>query len=609
MTSIRNIAIIAHVDHGKTTLVDNMLKQSGTLRANQAVAERAMDSNDLERERGITILAKCTALMWNDIRINIVDTPGHADFGGEVERILSMVDGVVLLVDASEGPMPQTKFVLSKALNLGLKPIVVINKIDRDDQRIKEVIDEVFELFLALEANNDQLDFPIVYASGRAGRASLNFDDKINPLDNLADDLAPLFDLIVTHVPTPAADDKAPFSMLVTTREYNSFFGRVLTGRVQSGTVKINQNVKVLNRENKVLETGRITKILAFRGLERIAIDEATAGDIIAVAGVENANVTDTICSPEVTEAVPSLPIDPPTLSMTFSVNDSPLAGSEGTKVTSSLIGARLMRELESNVALKVTEAAEKNAFQVAGRGELQLGILIETMRREGFELSISRPEVLFQTDEKGNKQEPMEEIQVNVDDDYVGVVVKSLALRKAEMTDMRPSGVGKSRVTFIGPSRGLIGYHSQFLTETRGTGIMNRIFHGYADYKGNIEGRRNGVLISNGDGAAVAYALWNLEERGKMFINPSDKVYRGMIIGEHNRDNDLEVNPLKAKQLSNVRAAGKDEAIRLTPLMLLTLEQAISYIQDDERVEVTPKSIRLRKAMLDPNDRKRAAK
>jgi len=609
MTSIRNIAIIAHVDHGKTTLVDNMLKQSGTFRANQQVAERAMDSNDLERERGITILAKCTALMWGDVRINIVDTPGHADFGGEVERILSMVDGVVLLVDASEGPMPQTKFVLSKALSLGLRPIVVINKIDREDQRIKEVIDEIFELFVALEANNDQLDFPIVYASGRAGRASLNFDETINPLDNLADDLAPLFDLIVKHVPAPAADDNAPFSMLVTTREYNSFFGRVLTGRVQTGTVKINQNVKVLNRENKVLENGRITKILAFRGLERVAIDEARAGDIIAVAGVENANVADTICSPEVTEALPSLPIDPPTLSMTFSVNDSPLAGKEGTKVTSSLIGARLMRELESNVALKVTEAAESNAFQVAGRGELQLGILIETMRREGFELSISRPEVLFQIDEKGNKQEPMEEIQVDVDDDYVGVVVKSLALRKAEMTDMRPSGGGKSRVTFIGPSRGLIGYHSQFLTETRGTGIMNRIFHGYANYKGAIEGRRNGVLISNGDGEAVAYALWNLEERGKMFVNPGDKLYRGMIIGEHNRDNDLEVNPLRAKQLSNVRAAGKDEAIRLTPPVILTLEQAISYIQDDERVEVTPKSIRLRKALLDPTDRKRAGK
>ncbi|MCC8377711.1 MAG: translational GTPase TypA [Rickettsia endosymbiont of Graphium doson] len=611
MTSIRNIAIIAHVDHGKTTLVDNMLKQSGTFRANQQVAERAMDSNDLERERGITILAKCTALMWGDVRINIVDTPGHADFGGEVERILSMVDGVVLLVDASEGPMPQTKFVLSKALKLGLKPIVVINKIDRDDQRINKVIDEVYELFVALEANDDQLNFidKIVYASGRAGRASLNFDETINPLDNLAEDLAPLFDLIVKHVHAPIADAKAPFSMLVTTREFNPFFGRILTGRVQSGSVKVNQNIKVLNRENKVLENGRITKILAFRGLERIAIDEAVAGDIIAIAGAENANVADTICSPEVTEALPSLPIDPPTLSMTFSVNDSPLAGKEGTKVTSSLIGSRLMRELESNAALKVTEAPGSNAFQVAGRGELQLGILIETMRREGFELSISRPEVLFQTGENGNKQEPMEEIQVDVDDDYVGVVVSSLSLRKCEMTDMRPSGGGKSRVTFIGPSRGLIGYHSQFLTETRGTGIMNRIFYGYADYKGTIEGRTKGVLISNGDGDAVAYALWNLEDRGKMFINPGDKVYRGMIIGEHSRDNDLEVNPLKAKQLSNVRASGKDEAIKLTPPMLLTLEQAISYIQDDERVEVTPKSIRLRKALLDPNDRKRAGK
>ncbi|HJD67312.1 MAG TPA: translational GTPase TypA [Rickettsia endosymbiont of Bembidion lapponicum] len=611
MTSIRNIAIIAHVDHGKTTLVDNMLKQSGTFRANQQVAERAMDSNDLERERGITILAKCTALMWGDVRINIVDTPGHADFGGEVERILSMVDGVVLLVDASEGPMPQTKFVLSKALKLGLKPIVVINKIDRDDQRINKVIDEVYELFVALKANDDQLNFidKIVYASGRAGRASLNFDETINPLDNLAEDLAPLFDLIVKHVHAPIADAKAPFSMLVTTREFNPFFGRILTGRVQSGSVKVNQNIKVLNRENKVLENGRITKILAFRGLERIAIDEAVAGDIIAIAGAENANVADTICSPEVTEALPSLPIDPPTLSMTFSVNDSPLAGKEGTKVTSSLIGSRLMRELESNVALKVTEAPGSNAFQVAGRGELQLGILIETMRREGFELSISRPEVLFQTGENGNKQEPMEEIQVDVDDDYVGVVVSSLSLRKCEMTDMRTSGGGKSRVTFIGPSRGLIGYHSQFLTETRGTGIMNRIFYGYADYKGTIEGRTKGVLISNGDGDAVAYALWNLEDRGKMFINPGDKVYRGMIIGEHSRDNDLEVNPLKAKQLSNVRASGKDEAIKLTPPMLLTLEQAISYIQDDERVEVTPKSIRLRKALLDPNDRKRAGK
>lgn len=602
MPSIRNIAIIAHVDHGKTTLVDNMLKQSGTFRANQAVAERAMDSNDLERERGITILAKCTSVMWQDVCINIVDTPGHADFGGEVERILSMVDGVVLLVDSSEGPMPQTKFVLSKALKLGLKPIVVINKVDRPDRRAKEVVDEILELFMALEANDDQLDFPIIYASGRAGWASLD-------LDQQTDNLSALFDLIVTHVPEPTADTEAPFSMLITTREYNPYFGRVLTGRIHSGVVKINQSVKVLNRENNVLENGRITKILAFRGLERISIDSATAGDIIAISGIENATVADTVCAPEILTALPSLPIDPPTLSMTFSINDSPLAGREGSKLTSRLIGDRLIRELESNVSIRITEAAEKNAFQVAGRGELQLGILIETMRREGFELSISRPEVLFKTDESGNKQEPMEEIQVDVDDDFVGVVVKSLAFRKAEMIDMRPSGGGKSRVTFLGPSRGLIGYHSQFLTETRGTGIMNRIFHGYAPYKGAIEGRRNGVLISNGDGQAVAYALWNLEERGKMFINPGESVYRGMIIGEHNRDNDLEVNPLKAKQLSNVRASGKDEAIRLTPPVLLTLEQAISYIENDERVEVTPKSIRLRKAFLDPNDRKRAGK
>ncbi|MFY9590019.1 translational GTPase TypA [Rickettsia endosymbiont of Halotydeus destructor] len=602
MSSIRNIAIIAHVDHGKTTLVDNMLKQSGTFRANQAVAERAMDSNDLERERGITILAKCTSVMWKDVCINIVDTPGHADFGGEVERILSMVDGVVVLVDASEGPMPQTKFVLSKALKLGLKPIVVINKVDRPDRRVDEVIEEIFDLFVALEANDEQTDFPIVYASGRAGWASLTLDEQ-------PDNLSALFDLITEYVPAPVADKEAPFSMLVTTREYNTYFGRILTGRVQSGVVKVNQSVKVLNRENNILENGRISKILAFRGLERISIDSAEAGDIIAIAGIENATVADTICAPEVSIALPSLPIDPPTLSMTFSINDSPLAGREGSKLTSRLISDRLMRELESNVSIRVTEAAEKNAFQVAGRGELQLGILIETMRREGFELSISRPEVLFQTDKDGKKEEPIEEIQVDVDDDFVGEVVKSLAVRKGEMIDMRPSGGGKSRVTFLAPSRGLIGYHSQFLTETRGTGIMNRIFHGYAPYKGPIEGRRNGVLISNGDGAAVAYALWNLEDRGKMFINPGEPLYRGMIIGEHNRDNDLEVNPLKAKQLSNVRASGKDEAMRLTPPVILTLEQAISYIENDERVEVTPKSIRLRKAFLDPNDRKRAGK
>ncbi|WP_250311994.1 translational GTPase TypA [Rickettsia endosymbiont of Oedothorax gibbosus] len=602
MSAIRNIAIIAHVDHGKTTLVDNMLKQSGTFRANQEVAERAMDSNDLERERGITILAKCTSLMWKDIRINIVDTPGHADFGGEVERILTMVDGVILLVDSSEGTMPQTKFVLSKALKLGLKPIVVINKIDRPDRRVSEVVDEVFELFLALEANNEQLDFPIIYASGRSGWASRHLDDEQK-------DLAPLFDLIVSHVPTPIADSEAPFSMLVTTREYNPYFGRVLTGRIHSGTIKTNQNVKALNRDNMTTENARISKILSFRGLERVAIDVAYAGDIIAIAGIQDATVADTICAPEVMVALPSLPIDPPTLSMTFGVNDSPLAGREGSKLTARVLGDRLMREIESNVAIQVSQTEEKDAFQVAGRGELQLGILIETMRREGFELSISRPRVLFKEDEQGKRLEPIEEIQVDVDDDFVGVVVKSLAIRKAEMTDMRPSGGGKTRVTFLGPSRGLIGYHGQFLTETRGTGVMNRVFHSYAPYKGAIEGRRNGVLISNGDGEAVAYALWNLEDRGKMFINPNELVYQGMIIGEHNRDNDLEVNPLKAKQLSNVRASGKDEAMRLIPPILMTLEQSISYIESDERVEVTPKSIRLRKAILSPNDRKKSGR
>lgn len=602
MPAIRNIAIIAHVDHGKTTLVDNMLKQSGTFRANQAVIERAMDSNDLERERGITILAKCTSVMWKDICVNIVDTPGHADFGGEVERILTMVDGVVLLVDSSEGTMPQTKFVLAKALKLGLKPIVVINKIDRPDRRVSEVVDEVFELFMALDANDEQLDFPIIYASGRAGWAVPDLEDEQK-------DLAPLFDLIVAHVPEPIADPEAPFAMLVTTREYNPYFGRVLTGRIYSGTVKINQAIKVLNRENNVIENGRVSKILSFRGLERIPVEFASAGDIIALAGVQNANVADTICALEIVQALPSLPIDPPTLSMTFGVNDSPLAGREGSKLTSRVIADRLMREIESNVALRVTETTEKDAFEVAGRGELQLGILIETMRREGFELSISRPRVLYQNDEKGNRQEPIEEVQIDVDDEFVGVVVKSMSLRKGEMNDMRPSGGGKTRVTFLAPSRGLIGYHGQFLTETRGTGVMNRIFHSYGPYKGTIEGRRNGVLISNGDGDAVAYSLWNLEDRGKMFIHPNEAVYLGMIIGEHNRENDLEVNPLKSKQLSNVRASGKDEAMRLVPPVILTLEQAISYIEEDERVEVTPKSIRLRKAMLHPNDRKRAGK
>jgi GTP-binding protein len=603
MTSIHNIAIIAHVDHGKTTLVDTMLKQSGIFRANQQVAERAMDSNDLERERGITILAKCTSLMWNGKRINIVDTPGHADFGGEVERILTMVDGVVLLVDAAEGPMPQTKFVLSKALKLGLKPIVVINKIDRNDARPHEVIDEVFELFIALDANEEQLDFPIVYASGRSGWAARDLSDsKV--------DISPLFDLILDYVPEPVANKEAPFSMIVTTREYDSYLGRILTGRITSGNLKVNMPVKVMDRDGTLVENGRISKLLTFRGLERVAIESAEAGDIIALAGLEKANVSDTISAPEVSIPLKAQPIDPPTLSIKVSINDSPLGGREGDKVTSRVIHARLKKEAEGNIAIKVTESEEKDSFEVAGRGELQLGVLIETMRREGFELSVSRPRVLYKNDpDTGERLEPLEEVQIDVDDEFVGTVIESMSSRKAEMVDMRSSGGGKTRIIFIAPSRGLIGYHGPFLTETRGTGLMSRLFHSYGPYRGAIEGRRNGVLISMGDGDAVSYALWNLEERGVLFISPGTGVYQGMIIGEHSRDNDLEVNPLKAKQLSNVRAAGKDEAIRLTPPRQMTLEQSIAYIQDDEMVEVTPKSIRLRKAILDPSLRKRAEK
>ena len=601
--NLRNIAIIAHVDHGKTTLVDALLRQSGTFRAHQQVAERVMDSNDLERERGITILAKCTSVQWRDTRVNIVDTPGHADFGGEVERILSMVDGVVVLVDAAEGPLPQTKFVTGKALALGLRPIVVINKVDRPDARAHEVHDEVFDLFAALDATDEQLDFPTLFASGRDGWAA-------ESLEAPRESLAPLFDLVVRHVPPPDGEIDAPFAMLATTLEADPYLGRVLTGRIHTGTAKVNMVLKALGRDGTVLEQGRLSKLLAFRGIERVAVEQAEAGDIVAVAGLTKATVADTICAIEVVEPVKSQPVDPPTLAMTFSVNDSPLAGQEGDKVTSRVIGARLMREAESNVAIRVRQTEDKDAYEVAGRGELQLGVLIEQMRREGFELSISRPRVLFKTDETtGQRLEPMEEVMVDVDEEYSGVVVEKMSLRKAELTGMRPSGGGKNRVTFIAPSRGLIGYHGEFLTDTRGTGMMNRNFHGYAAYKGPIEGRRNGVLLSNSAGEAVAYALWNIEERGPLFIGHGAKVYEGMVIGEHSRGNDLDVNPLKGKQLTNIRAAGKDEAVRLTPPRKMSLEQAIAYIEDDELVEVTPKSIRLRKRLLDPNDRKKASR
>ncbi|MCA1907386.1 MAG: translational GTPase TypA [Magnetospirillum sp.] len=597
---LRNIAIIAHVDHGKTTLVDAMLKQSGTFRENQQVAERVMDSNDLEKERGITILAKCTSVEWKGVRINIVDTPGHADFGGEVERILSMVDGVVVLVDAAEGPMPQTKFVTGKALGLGLRPIVVVNKVDRGDARPHEVHDECFDLFAALDANDEQLDFPTLFAVGRDGWAA---EAPEGPKDNLE----PLFDLILRHVPPPKRDLDKPFSMLATTLEADPYLGRILTGRIETGVLKLNQAIKGINKDG-LIEQFRASKILSFRGIERVPVEQAEAGDIVCLAGMTKVTVADTICATEVEEPLKAQPIDPPTLAMIFSVNDSPLAGTEGDKVTSRVIGARLMREAESNVAIRITEQDSRDAFEVAGRGELQLGVLIETMRREGFELSVSRPRVLFKT-ENGKRMEPIEEVFVDVDDEFSGAVVEKMTLRKAELTGMRPTGGGKTRITFLAPSRGLIGYHGEFLTDTRGTGLMNRVFHGYAEYKGPIEGRRNGVLISNASGESVAYALWNLEDRGPMFIGAQVKVYEGMIIGEHSRGNDLEVNPLKAKQLTNIRASGKDEAVRLTTPRKMSLEQAIAYIQDDELVEVTPKSIRLRKRLRDPNERKKASR
>jgi GTP-binding protein len=600
---IRNIAIIAHVDHGKTTLVDQLLKQSGSVRDNQHMDERAMDSNDLERERGITILAKCTSVDWEGHRINIVDTPGHADFGGEVERILSMVDGVVLLVDAAESVMPQTKFVLSKALKLGLKPIVVINKIDRQDAQPDETLESIYDLFLALEANDYQLDFHVLYASGRNGWAVADLKDDRK-------DLSPLFARIVADIPTPKAAEKAgddfPFTMLVTTLEADPYLGRILTGRIETGAITVNRVIKALNSEGKELGRTRVTKLLAFRGLARVPVARVEAGDLVAIAGLPNATVADTLCDLNVDEPIKAIPIDPPTLAITMAVNDSPLAGREGDKVQSRVIRDRLLREAEGNVAIKLAETGD-GAFEVAGRGELQLGVLIETMRREGFELSISRPRVLFQTDEKtGEKMEPIEEVTIDVDDPYAGTVIEKVSMRKGELQDMRPTGAGKTRLVFFAPSRGLIGYHGEFLTDTRGTGVINRMFHGYAPYKGTLEGRREGVLVSTGDGEAVAYALWYLEERGKMFVIPGTKIYQGMIIGEHARDNDLDVNPLKAKQLSNIRTTSKDEAVRLTPIVPMTLEQAIAYIEDDELVEVTPQSIRLRKRGLLPHMRKR---
>ena len=597
--NLRNIAIIAHVDHGKTTLVDRLLQQSGAVRENQRVVERALDSNDLERERGITILSKVTSILWQDTRINIVDTPGHADFGGEVERILNMVDGALVLVDAAEGPLPQTKFVVTKALKVGLKPIVVINKVDRTDARPSEVANEVFDLFGALEASEEQLDFPILYGSAKQGWMAAD------PAGPKGRGMAPLFELVIRHVAPPQVAD-GPFRMLGTILEANPYLGRIVTGRISSGAIEPNQIIKVLDRNGTLIEQGRVTKVLAFRGLERAPIEEGLAGDIVAIAGLPQATVSHTLCAIEVSEPLPAQPIDPPTLAMTFRINDSPLAGTEGDKLQSRVIRERLLREAEGNVALRISESTEKDSMEVAGRGELQLGILIETMRREGFELSVSRPKVLFQFGAAGEMLEPIEEVVIDVDEEHSGIVVQKLAERKGEMVEMRPSGGGRVRLVFYAPTRGLIGYHGELLTDTRGTAVMNRLFHAYGPHHGDIVGRRNGVLISNDQGDAVAYAMWNLEDRGPMMIEPGCKVYRGMIVGEHSRGNDLEVNVLKGKKLTNIRTHAKDEAIRLTPSIRMTLEKALAYIDDDELVEVTPKSIRLRKKLLDPVERKR---
>ena len=600
---LRNIAIIAHVDHGKTTLVDALLKQSGTFHKNQAITDRAMDSNDLERERGITILAKCTSVVWKDHRINIVDTPGHADFGGEVERILSMVDGVLVLVDASEGTMPQTKFVLGKALRLGLKPIVVVNKVDKPDQRAFAVQDEMFDLFTVLDANEEQLDFPTLFASAKNGWAA---DDPATPTSNMNS----LFERVIEHVPAPTIETDENFRMLVTTMEYDPFLGRILTGRITSGSIKPNSIVKSLTIDGEPKEEGRVTKVLAFRGLERVPLEKASAGDIIALAGLSKTTVADTILDPAANTPLHAEKIDPPTIAVTFAINDSPLAGLDGDNVTSRVLRDRLNREAEGNISISVSETAEKDAFEVSGRGELQLAVLIEQMRREGYEMSISRPRVLYETNkETGEKLEPVEEVVIDVDDEYSGPVVEAVSTRKGELQDMRPSGGGKQRLTFLRPSRGLIGYHGEFMTQTRGTGILNRIFHSYRPMKGQIPGRRNGVLISLEQGKSSGYALFNLEERGQLMIESGEAVYGGMIIGEHTRDNDLEVNPLKSKQLTNFRASGKDDAIVLSPPVKLTLERAISYIQDDELVEITPNVIRLRKKYLDMHERKRQSR
>ncbi|WP_324780574.1 translational GTPase TypA [Thiobacillus sedimenti] len=603
---LRNIAIIAHVDHGKTTLVDQLLKQSGTFRDNQAVDERVMDSNDLEKERGITILAKNTAIEYGDTHINIVDTPGHADFGGEVERVLGMVDGVVLLVDAVEGPMPQTRFVTKKALALGLRPIVVINKVDRPGSRPDWVVDQTFDLFDKLGATDEQLDFPIIYASGLNGWACLDLKDAPSKGGSAAD-MTPLFETVLAHVPTPPGSSDAPLQLQIAALDYSTYTGRLGVGRILNGRIKPGMQVAVMNHEEQVA-TGRINQVLGFKGLERIPVDEAEAGDIIIISGLEDIGIGVTICDKDSPVGLPMLSVDEPTLTMDFMVNSSPLAGTEGKFVTSRQIRDRLTKELLTNVALRVEDTGDADVFRVSGRGELHLTILLENMRREGFELAVAKPRVVYKEID-GEKCEPYENLTIDLEDEHQGAVMEEIGRRRGELTNMESDGQGRTRLEYHIPARGLIGFQSDFMTMTRGTGLMSHVFDDYGPVKADLPGRHNGVLVSQENGEAVAYALWNLEDRGRMFVSPGDKLYEGMIIGIHSRDNDLVVNPIKGKKLTNVRASGTDEAVRLTPPIKLTLESAVEFIDDDELVEITPKSIRIRKRHLQEHDRKRAAR
>ena len=596
---LRNIAIIAHVDHGKTTLIDSMMKQTGIFRENQNITERLMDSGDLEKERGITILAKPTSIKWKGIKINIIDTPGHSDFGGEVERVLNMADGVILLVDAAEGPMPQTKFVLGKALAQELMPIVIINKVDRTDSRSEQVINEVFDLFVELDANDKQLDFPILYSSGRDGWC-------VEDLKHEKKDLRPLFELIIDHIKEPEVDLEKPFAMLATLLASDSYLGRCLVGRIEQGKINVNQIVKTINLEGDTIETSRLTKLFIYEGTNKLPVESAVAGDIVCIAGLSKSSVADTICDKIITSPLKATAIDPPTMSVTISVNSSPFSGLEGVHVTSTKIRERLLIEANSNVAITFNENENKDSFEIGGRGELQLGILLETMRREGFELSVSSPRVLTKIDEQGNKLEPIEEVTIDVDDIYSSSTIDSLTRRKGNLIENKSTGKGKTRLVFKVPSRGLIGFQGKFLTDTRGTGVLNRIFDSYEAFKGLIEDRRNGVLVATEQGKALAFALFNIQERGKIFIKPQEKVYEGMIVGEHNRNNDLEVNVLKGKKLTNIRASGTDEAVKLVPPTQMSLERLMSYIKEDELLEITPESLRLRKKELKAAFRKK---